>query len=76
MKYEKRNCAIFDFTHAPIQTHTHIYTHTHTHTHVEDKYRTAVQNHVDGWETESAIKKTKRGLSFVSQWGSLRVAGT
>ena len=42
----------------------------------DDKYKEAFTTHMDGWANADPIKKTPAGLSYVSQWGSLRVAGT
>ena len=42
----------------------------------DDKYKQAFTTHMDGWANADPIKKTPAGLSYVSQWGSLRVAGT
>lgn len=42
----------------------------------EEQYKRAFTTHMDGWATADPIPRTPAGLSYVSQWGSLRVAGT
>ncbi|KAM3569023.1 hypothetical protein VYU27_008867 [Nannochloropsis oceanica] len=40
----------------------------------EEQYKRAFTTHMDGWATADPIPRTPAGLSYVSQWGSLRVA--
>ena len=43
----------------------------------EYQYKDAISTHVNGWAGPNpTIKRTPKGLSYVMQWGSLRVACT